>query len=47
MSTKIEEFIDKVYKNLEGLNILVNNAELQWKLVNKINRGKLEKSNRY
>ena len=24
--SKIEEFIDKVYKNLEGLNILVNNA---------------------
>ncbi len=23
---KIEEFIDKIYKNLEGLNILVNNA---------------------
>ena len=24
--SKIEEFIDKVYKNLEGLNILINNA---------------------
>ena len=23
---RIEEFIDKIYKNLEGLNILVNNA---------------------